>query len=106
MEASVAQVRRQYSPKFREFAVEVATQSASPLCRVADELGVKRTTLSSWIAAARRHQVQTPRLRAPEVAALQKKIERISAERDALARVLVLCVQGKGSGGDRVQLDR
>ncbi|WP_258349390.1 transposase [Saccharopolyspora gregorii] len=99
-------MRRQYSPGFREFAVAVATQSASPLVRVADELGVKRTTLSSWIAAARRHRVQTPRLRAPEVAALQKKIERISAQRDALAHVLVLCVQEKGSGGGQVQLDR
>ena len=74
-----------YSPEFRSEAVRQARESDAPLPQVAENLGVKLTTLKSWWQAAR------PQPREPlhedersELLRLRRENQQLRTERDIL----------------------
>lgn len=40
---------RGYSAEFKESAVKLAIESKQPMSQTAEELGIKRTTLYTWV---------------------------------------------------------
>ncbi len=49
--------RRQFTPRERARAVEIARSSNRPLTQVADELGIDHRTLWQWVNNARRAEI-------------------------------------------------
>lgn len=79
--------RRQFSPEFKAEAVRLVQQSETPLAALAREIGVGKTTLLSWVEAAR------PEPREPltedersELARLRRDNRQLRQERDILKK--------------------
>ena len=87
-------MRAEYTQEFRERAVELSMQSDQPIGVIAEELGVKLSTLYGWRRDYRRKaasvaSVPSSRLsQAEEIAALRKELKRVSEERDILKKAV------------------
>lgn len=79
--------RRQFSPEFKAEAIRLVQQSETPLAALAREIGVSKTTLLSWVEAAR------PEPRDPltedersELARLRRDNRQLRMEREILKK--------------------
>jgi transposase len=50
----MAEKRQRYDAEFREGAVRIVTETGKTIAEVAKDLGIKETTLGSWVARARK----------------------------------------------------
>ena len=97
----MAEKRRKFDAEFREGAVRIVTESGRPAAAVARDLGINETTLATWVSRARRsggdgtlagterEELLHLRRRSAE---LNRRIEELELERDALKRCMVLWV--------------
>jgi transposase len=98
----MAEKRQRYDAEFREGAVRIVTETGKTIAEVAKDLGVKETTLGSWVARARRaggdgtlgesEREELARLRRQD-AEKNKRIRELEMERDVLKRCMVLWVK-------------
>lgn len=80
-----------YSPEFRELAVGLAMRSAQPLADVVHEPGDGRTTLHTWVSAARRGPAaRQAEPEAKDRMSLKRENETRKTQREALLQVLVM----------------
>ena len=86
-----------YSSEFRKEAVRLALQTEQPKAVIADELGINRNTLYTWIQKAMQERVDLPKTKNQNISvkyqnleeenrALRAKIKRIEQERDILKK--------------------
>ncbi len=98
----MADSRRKFDAEFREGAVRIVTETGRPAAEVARDLGVKESTLASWVSRARKadgdgtlgelERAELLRLRR-EDAEKSKRIKQLEMERDVLKRCMVLWVK-------------
>lgn len=71
---------RKYTPEFREEAAKMVVDGSRAIARVANELGLKETTLGNWVRAYREtHAGDEPPLQLSERARL-RELERKNRE--------------------------
>ncbi len=76
----MAQLRRKFSPEFKDEAVKLVIETSRPIAEVARELNINETTLGSWVTAYReRHAGDEPPLTVHERARL-RELERENRE--------------------------
>ena len=80
-----------YTAEFKESAVKLAIESDQPISRIADELGVNKNTLHTWISKYRGPQAQKVcRVEEEhlyeELKRLRKDNKRLMEERDILKK--------------------
>jgi transposase len=80
-----------YTSEFKESAVKLAIESDQPVSKTAEELGVNKNTLHTWIGKYRRPQGQmgsrVEQLHVyDELKALRKENKRLKEERDILKK--------------------
>ncbi|MET8214001.1 transposase [Streptomyces sp. NPDC005373] len=98
----MAEKRQSYDAEFREGAVRIVTETGKTIAQVAENLGVKETTLGSWVARARRaggdgtlgelEREELARLRRESVEN-RKRIKEVEMERDVFKRAMALWVK-------------
>lgn len=87
---------RTYPSEFRKEAVKLALSSDTPISQIAEELGVKLSTLYYWIRAAMKEKTNTKPMPTAakqdyrdlesEVKLLKKQLKRAEMERDILKK--------------------
>lgn len=80
-----------YTSEFKESAVKLAIESDQPVSVTAEELGVNKHTLHTWISKYRGHQFQKAGPVAEEhlydeLKRLRKENKRLTEERDILKK--------------------
>ncbi|MFG2731528.1 transposase [Streptomyces canus] len=98
----MAEKRQSYDAEFREGAVRIVTETGKTITQVAADLGIKETTLGSWVARARRasgdgtlgelEREELVRLRRESVEN-RKRIKEVEMERDVFKRAMALWVK-------------
>ncbi len=83
--------QNQYTTEFRESAVKLAIESDQPVSKTAEELGVNKNTLHTWISKYHRPQKQKAGLVEEEhlydeLKRLRKENKRLMEERDILKK--------------------
>jgi len=83
--------QNQYTAEFRESAVKLAIESDQPVSKTAEELGVNKNTLQTWIGKYHRPQKQKAgRVEEEhfydELKRLRKENKRLTEERDILKK--------------------
>jgi transposase-like protein len=69
----MAQMRRRFSPEFKEEAARMVVESGRAIAEVARELGLNETTLGNWVGTYRReHLDDEPPLSLSERARLRE----------------------------------
>lgn len=88
---------KRYDKEFKAQAVKLALSSSQPIHLTAKELGVKETTLYSWIKNNRDKYIQQEGENGidihNEVAKLRKENARLREEREILKKAAVFFVQ-------------
>ncbi len=84
-------IQNHYTSEFRESAVKLAIESDQPVSKTADELGVNKNTLHTWISKYHRPQKQNAdRVEEEhlydELKRLRKENKRLMEERDILKK--------------------
>lgn len=81
--------RRKFTPEFKAEAVAMVEAAGGNIAQVAKELGVYDSTLGNWVRAAREQAegAPTPEERA-EIRELRRELDRVSRERDLLAKAV------------------
>jgi transposase len=79
-----------YSREFKESTVKLAKESGKPIAQTARELGIKVSTLYSWVEKYSRNSKEKPEEREEniydEVKRLKKELTRVTMERDLLKK--------------------
>jgi transposase-like protein len=76
----MSELRRKYSPEFKEEAVKMVIETSRSVAEVAREIGVNETTLGNWVAKYRaEHAGEEPPLSISERARL-RELERENRE--------------------------
>jgi len=78
-----------YSPEFKESTVKLAIASEVPIAQTARELGIKASTLYTWIDKYSRPKepiVKTDEHIYDELKRLKKELARVTQERDLLKK--------------------
>ena len=98
----MAEKRRKFDAEFREGAVRIVAETGRPIARVAKDLGMNETTLSTWVSRAKKaggdgtlsvpEREELARLRRQD-AEKNKRIKELEMERDVLKRRMVLWVK-------------
>jgi transposase len=98
----MAEKRRTYDAEFREGAVRIVTETGKTIAQIAEDLGIKETTLGSWVARARKsggdgtlaelEREELARLRRERVEK-SKRIKELEMERDVFKRAMALWVK-------------
>jgi transposase len=83
--------QNQYTSEFKESAVKLAIESDHPIFVTADELGVNKNTLHTWISKYRGPKLQRTDSTADEhlydeMKRLRKENKRLTEERDILKK--------------------
>ena len=82
-------IKRQYSSEFRESAVKLAIESNHPIAQIAKELGIKKTTLYTWVdkySKPKELAMRTDEHIYDENKRLRKELARVMQERDLLKK--------------------
>lgn len=80
MEEKVRQLRRKFSPEYRDEAVKMVIETSRPIAQVARELGINEGTLGNWVNRYRtEHAGEEPPLQMSERARL-RELERENRE--------------------------
>lgn len=81
----------QYSAKFRESAVKLAVEGDQPISQTAEDLGINKNTLHTWISKL--HKGSQPKAKQvndehihDELKRLRKDVKRLTEERDILKK--------------------
>lgn len=87
----MSQKLNQYSSEFRESAIKLALEGDKPIAQTATDLGIKKSTLYTWI-----HKYNVPRATIAkandnehiydENKRLKKELARVTQERDLLKK--------------------
>jgi len=81
--------RRRFTPEFKAEAVRLVEASGGNIARVAKELGVYDSTLGNWVRDARAQGPDGPSiLERAEIRELRKELDRVTRERDILAKAV------------------
>lgn len=89
---SEQQKQKHYPAEFRESAVKLAVESNQPISKTADELGVNKNTLHTWISKYHRPQQQCTSSSVgdehlyDELKRLRQENKRLMEERDILKK--------------------
>ena len=78
-----------YAPEFRESSVKLAIESKSPITQTARELGVKASTLHTWISKTKGQTSAIVKNEDPlhqELKRLKKENIQLTLERDILKK--------------------
>jgi transposase len=80
-----------YTAEFKESAVKLAVESDQPITKTAEELGINKNTLHTWISKYHRPQKQKDAQVADEhlfeeLKRLRKENKRLTEERDILKK--------------------
>jgi len=90
------QVKRNYDQAFRDKAVQLAVTSSKPFNEMAEDLGIKATTLYQWI---HRYETNTDKPKGSntdvyaELVRLKKENDRLKEEREILKKAAVYFAQ-------------
>ncbi len=81
--------RRKFTPEFKAEAVALVEASGGNVAQVAKELGIYDSTLGNWVRAAREQAEGAPTAaERAEVRELRRELERVTRERELLARAV------------------
>ncbi len=81
--------RRTFTPEFKAEAVALVEASGGQVAKVARELGIYDSTLGNWVKLARQEREGAPTAEErAEVRELRKELERVTRERDILAKAV------------------
>lgn len=78
-----------YTAEFKESAVKLAIESKNPISQTAEELGINRNTLYTWVDKYSKPKELTMRTDEhiyEEVKRLKKELARVTQERDILKK--------------------
>ncbi len=81
--------RRTFSPEFRAEAVELVRRSEKPLCRIAKDLDLTRSTLERWVQQAKEAEGTSRSLdvdERAELSSLRREVGELRMERDFLKK--------------------
>lgn len=93
----MTETRRKFDQDFKAGAVRLVRETDKPIVQVARDLGIKDTTLGSWVSADRRRRdtvggdTVTESERA-ELVRLRREVAELRMQRDVLKRSLALWV--------------
>ena len=90
--------RRSFTDEFKRDATNLALESDRPVAQIADELGVKETTLGNWVRTERklRDEIEAGGLdrdERAELAAMRTEVAELRMERDLLKRTVAFWVK-------------
>ncbi|MQA17453.1 MAG: transposase [Pseudonocardiaceae bacterium] len=93
MEEKVRQLRRKFTPEFRDEAVKMVIETSRPIAEVARELGINEGTLGNWVNKYRtEHAGEEPPLDVSDRARL-RELERenreLRMEKEFLKKVIM-----------------
>jgi transposase len=81
--------RRTFTPEFKAEAVRLVEASGGNITKVAKELGIYDSTLGNWVRDARQTSAEGPSAaERAEIRELRKELERVTRERDILAKAV------------------
>jgi transposase len=81
--------RRKFTPEFKAEAVALVEASGGKIAQVAKELGIYDSTLGNWVKAARAEADGAPTAtERAEIRDLRKELDRVTRERDLLAKAV------------------
>jgi transposase len=81
--------RRNFTPEFKQEAVDLLRRSNKPVLQVARELGIGQTTLNRWNRQADQMPLGAKGfLATEEVKALRREVDRLRQERDSLKKAV------------------
>ena len=81
--------RRKFTPEFKAEAVALVEASGGNIAQVANELGVYDSTLGNWVRQAREEAAGAPSVEErAEIRDLKRELDRVSRERDILAKAV------------------
>jgi transposase len=81
--------RRKFTPEFKAEAVALVEASGGNIAKVAKELGVYSSTLGNWVRQAREDAAGAPSVEErAEIRDLKRELDRVSRERDILAKAV------------------
>jgi transposase len=81
--------RRKFTPEFKAEAVALVESSGGNIAKVAKELGVYGSTLGNWVRQAREETAGAPSVEErAEIRELKRELDRVSRERDILAKAV------------------
>ncbi len=81
--------RRTFTPEFKAEAVRLVEASGGNITKVAKELGIYDSTLGNWVRDARQASAEGPSTaERAEIRELRKELERVTRERDILAKAV------------------
>ena len=87
--------RRTFTPEFKAEAVRLVEASGGNIAKVAKELGVYDSTLGNWVRDARQANAEGPSMaERAEIRELRKELERVTRERDILAKAVMPAAGG------------
>jgi transposase len=78
--SSTVPTPRRYPPELRDRAVELVISSGRPIAHIADELGINRETLRSWVRGAEADRGQRPELLTSDERGELKRLRRENIE--------------------------
>jgi transposase len=78
--SSTVPAPRKYPPELRDRAVELVLSSGRPIAHIADELGINRETLRSWVRRAEADRGQRPELLTTDEREELKRLRRENIE--------------------------
>ncbi len=86
----MARKRKSYTPEFRREAVRLVVEQGLTAARVAEDLGVSRNTMYTWVQELREEiEAQgngVQRSEAEELRRLRKEVQELRMERDILKK--------------------
>jgi transposase len=86
---SIARPRRKFTPEFKAEAVAAVEAAGGNVAQVAKELGIYDSTLGNWVRAFREQEAGAPSVEErAEIRELRRELERVTRERDLLAKAV------------------
>ena len=94
------EVRRKFTPDFKEGAVRIVKETGKPMAEVARDLGIHEGTLGNWVAKDRavngRPSGELSGDQRARLRELEREVAELGMERDVLKRSVVLVCHERG----------